>query len=250
VRQAGSEFHPTPTERRLAGGGLIVVSFLVVLGGALVVGWLLDTIDEDRAMARWDEAAAEWGAANVGEVLEDVLVLVTELGGTTLLFVVMTVVGLVMSAKYGRPSGGAFLAIVGIGIVLVNNGLKLWVDRERPAVAPLVGTSGASFPSGHSAAAAACWAAIALVATRRSRRPVRVAASGGAVAVALTVASTRVLLGVHWVTDVVAGLVVGWSWFALVAIVFGGRLLRLGEPAEDLVAAANPDSSRPTDFSA
>jgi undecaprenyl-diphosphatase len=46
------------------------------------------------------------------------------------------------------------------------------------------------------------------------------------------VAATRVLLGVHWLTDVVAGLVLGWTWFAMVSVAFGGRLLRLGEPLE------------------
>jgi hypothetical protein len=45
-------------------------------------------------------------------------------------------------------------------------------------------------------------------------------------------AGTDVLLGVHWVTDVVAGLVLGWTWFAVVSIAFGGRLLRFGAPLE------------------
>jgi membrane-associated phospholipid phosphatase len=42
-----------------------------------------------------------------------------------------------------------------------------------------------------------------------------------------------VLLGVHWVTDVAAGLALGWSWFALCAIAFGGRLLHFGAPLEE-----------------
>ena len=57
-----------------------------------------------------------------------------------------------------------------------------------------------------------------------------VAFAAGAVAVA--VAASRVLLDVHWVTDVIAGLSLGWAWFALCAVAFGGRILRFGAAAE------------------
>jgi hypothetical protein len=62
------------------------------------------------------------------------------------------------------------------------------------------------------------------------------------VAVAVAVAGTRVLLGVHWLTDVLAGLAVGWAWFALWSIAFGGRLLHFGAPAElaEELSAAEP----------
>jgi membrane-associated phospholipid phosphatase len=49
---------------------------------------------------------------------------------------------------------------------------------------------------------------------------------------------------VHWVSDVVAGLALGWGWFALCAIAFGGRLLRFGAPAEE--AATVADRSTPS----
>jgi undecaprenyl-diphosphatase len=55
-----------------------------------------------------------------------------------------------------------------------------------------------------------------------------------AVGVACLVAASRALLGVHWLTDVVAGLAVGWTWFFVVAVIFGGRLQRFGEPTERL----------------
>ena len=64
-----------------------------------------------------------------------------------------------------------------------------------------------------------------------------------AVGLAVAVASTRVLLGVHWFTDGLAGLFVGWAWFSLVSIAFGGRVLRFGRTLE-VTEAAPPDPPR------
>jgi undecaprenyl-diphosphatase len=66
--------------------------------------------------------------------------------------------------------------------------------------------------------------------------------AGGAVGLAVAVAATRVFLGVHWLTDVIAGLFLGWSWFALCSIAFGGRLLRFGAPIaqSEQVAGSQP----------
>jgi membrane-associated phospholipid phosphatase len=62
--------------------------------------------------------------------------------------------------------------------------------------------------------------------------------AGVAVAVAVGVAASRVLLGVHWLSDVVAGLAFGWGWFAVCAIAFGGRFLSFGKPAEKATRVA------------
>jgi hypothetical protein len=63
--------------------------------------------------------------------------------------------------------------------------------------------------------------------------------TGLAVGIAIAVAASRVLLDVHWVTDVIAGLSLGWAWFALCAIAFGGRILRFGAAAETAVRVAD-----------
>ena len=69
------------------------------------------------------------------------------------------------------------------------------------------------------------------------------ARGGGAICIALVVATSRALLGVHWLTDVIAGLIVGWSWFFIVAVIFGGRLQRFGDPAVRDPRSLEPSSA-------
>jgi undecaprenyl-diphosphatase len=59
------------------------------------------------------------------------------------------------------------------------------------------------------------------------------------VGIAVAVATSRVLLDVHWVSDVIAGLALGWAWFCVCAIAFGGRILRFGAAAETAARAAD-----------
>ena len=167
----------------------------------------------------------------------------TDLGGTAILVVVVIAVAGYDYWRHRNANVVLFLVVVLVGVVLINNGLKLIVDRERPDVPHLVGTAGSSFPSGHSSAAAAAWFAVALVISRHWSRRGRAVAAAAAATLVVAVAASRALLGVHWLTDVVAGVLVGWGWFLLCALAFGGRLQRLGEPAEraaDATAATAP----------
>jgi undecaprenyl-diphosphatase len=238
-------------DRRVWGGAMVALGLLAVIAAAALVGWLLSTVDSQRGFASFDESAAEWGASHATSASTTALRWITHLGGTALLIPAMAVVGLVVAYRHRRhdhPRWGVlgFLLATGVGIVIVNNTLKWIVDRDRPPVEHLAGAGGSSFPSGHSAAAAACWAAIALVAARKLPAGTRRWAAGAAAAIAVAVASSRVLLGVHWLTDVIAGVIVGWSWFFVVALVFGGRLQRFGHPAEQVAEQAAPTQVDPT----
>ena len=123
-----------------------------------------------------------------------------------------------------------------LGQFAITNLIKAIVDRARPALDQLTGFAGSSSLR-HAAAAAATFAVAALLIGRRRSRRTRAVIAGAGVAIAVTVAGTRVFLGVHWLTDVLAGLAIGWAWFALCSIAFGGRLLDFGAPgvlADDL----------------
>ena len=111
----------------------------------------------------------------------------------------------------------------------------------RPNFDRLTGFSGASFPSGHATASACCLAAFALLAGVGRSPRVQAALASVAVGLAAGISCSRVFLGVHWLTDVIGGLVLGWTWFALCSIAFGGRLLEFARPAEEMEQTVEAD---------
>lgn len=207
---------------------LAVATFVALLAMA---GILLLMVRTETGVARFDLASARWGATHATIGSTAVLRRLSLLGGTAGVVFVAVAAGLVEYRRLPDRAVPALLAATVLGQFAVTNGIKEIVERARPDISQLTGFAGSSFPSGHASAAAATFAVVALLAGRRRSRSARAVIAGAAVAVAVIVAGTRVLLGVHWLTDVLAGLAVGWAWFALWSIAFGGRLLEFGAPA-------------------
>jgi membrane-associated phospholipid phosphatase len=228
--------HVRAIDRRVAGGVMLLVGLTIVFATAVVIGAIADMVDRTTGLARWDSAVAEWGSEHATDASTAVLDVVTDLGGTV---TVVAVAIAIAAADYLRNRNRDvvwFLAAVLAGNALINNLVKVVVGRARPDVPHLVETSSYSFPSGHAATAAAAWCAFALVLTRWRSRRARAGAAAAAALVTGAVAASRALLGVHWLTDVVAGVVMGWGWFLLCALAFGGRIQRLGDAADGVVA--------------
>lgn len=97
---------------------------------------------------------------------------------------------------------------------LVNSLLKEAIGRDRPQIVPhLMSAGGDSFPSGHSFNSAVVFIAMALAfATLSSREAVRLTVIGAALAVSMAIAWSRVWLGVHFPSDVIAGWFGGAGW--------------------------------------
>lgn len=208
---------------------LAVATFVALLA---VAGILLLMVRTETGVARFDLASARWGATHATVGSTDVLRRLSLLGGTAGVIFVAVVAGFVEYRRLPDRAVPVLLAATVLGQFALTNGIKEIVERARPDISQLTGFAGSSFPSGHASAAAATFAVVALLAGRRRSRSARAVIAGVAVAVAVIVAGTRVFLGVHWLTDVLAGLAVGWAWFALWSIAFGGRLLEFGAPAD------------------
>lgn len=224
-------------------GWLLTVALVVITGLTLVVGLMLEMVQTRAGFARWDDFAARWGAAHTTGTAETVLRIVTQLGSTPIIMAVCVVASIVEYRRIPSRAVPAFIATVAASQLVVANLIKVAVGRERPHIARLISASGFSFPSGHATASAAVYAAIALVAGRGRSRRVKALLAGAAGGIAIAVAMSRVLLGVHWLTDVIAGTALGWACFALCSIAYGGRLLHFGAPVEQAGATLINESS-------
>jgi undecaprenyl-diphosphatase len=220
-----------------ATGLLLTIALGVTAFTILMVGLVLEMVQRHWGFARWDERAAEWGATHSTPVGRTILKGITQVGATPIAVIVVTVVAIVEYRRIPTRAVPLFLATVVGSELLLNNVVKWIVTRPRPDIARFVDPTGSSFPSGHTACAAATYAAVALVVGRRRSRRTRAILAAIAGALTAAVATTRVLLGVHWLTDVIAGAMLGWSVFVLCSIAFGGRLLEFGQPVEPVQEA-------------
>jgi membrane-associated phospholipid phosphatase len=229
------------TDPAVATGLALTAAVAVVIGGGFVIGALAYLIRGNAALADIDSSAAQWGNDHATELSTRVITWITDLGDWPI--VPLIAIPIILYELRRRPNLFVllFLVLVFAGDKIVTNVIKDLIDRARPTLNPIAETLGPSFPSGHSATAASFYAALALILARGRSARVRALLVGAAGGIAVAVATSRVLLDVHWVSDVVAGLMLGWAWFALCAIAFGGRRLHFAEPAEQ--ALSDPPGS-------
>ncbi len=162
---------------------------------------------------------------------------ITGLGGYAVLTLVTisVVIYLLMVGK--RGSALLVVAAVGGGLIL-STLLKIGFERPRPDLVPHgARVSTASFPSGHAMLSAVTYLTLgALLARFQEKRRVKAFFLGFALVLTLLVGASRVYLGVHWPTDVLAGWCMGaaWAalcWFIALQLQARGRVEREGEVA-------------------
>ncbi|NNJ27247.1 phosphatase PAP2 family protein [Alienimonas chondri] len=199
-------------------------TILTVLGvGAGIFGFvqLADVVTEgdsssvDRqvlmALRNMEDAADPLGPDWAEEIARDV----TALGSVTAL-TLLTIAALGHLALIGRPKlAAATLTAIALG-TLVSWLMKIGFDRPRPDLVPhATQVFTRSFPSGHSAMSAVVYLTLGLLAARS--QPTRIGKLSfviGATILTLLVGASRVYLGVHWPTDVLAGWTFGATWAA------------------------------------
>ena len=140
----------------------------------------------------------------------------TALGDVTVLtLVTVAACGYLIAARRYRTS--LFIAAAAISGSILAAWLKTFVGRARPTIVPhLVDVQNLSFPSGHATNSAIIYLIIGLVLARSLQgRRVRAYVRGLAIAMTIILGITRVYLGVHFPTDVLAGWLIGSAWATL-----------------------------------
>jgi undecaprenyl-diphosphatase len=139
----------------------------------------------------------------------------------------------------------AYLVVTGTGALTLDPVIKVLVGRLRPVVAhPVAHAPGNSFPSGHSLGSIVCYSALFLVflPAVRGRWRTWFAVATGALVVMIGI--SRILLGVHFVSDVIGGWAIGIAWLGLTTFAFELTRRAAGRPASHPVAEGlEPEAS-------
>jgi undecaprenyl-diphosphatase len=162
-----------------------------------------------KALRRTNDLSTPIGPTWLPEAAIDV----TALGsGWVIGLVVLAVVGFLMLQGMWRTA--AFVSVASAGGWVLNSALKAMFQRPRPEVVPhLREVMSLSFPSGHAMTSAAVYLTLGAMLMRISeRRATKIYCMVTAMLVTALVGSTRVYLGVHYPSDVIAGWLIGMSW--------------------------------------
>src|SRR5580658_8065467 len=181
-------------------------------------------------------AAADINRAIAGDrTLVTVVKAVTMLGSTAVLCGVIGAAAAVLAIRR-RWKLAIYLVVTGAGALVLDPVLKSLVGRLRPVVAhPVAYGTGNSFPSGHSLGSIVCYGALLLVFLPAARGRWRPAFVTVIITLIALIGISRILLGVHFLSDVVGAWAIGITWLGVTALAFELTRSAAGQPVTDPV---------------
>ncbi len=207
---------------RVAGGRGFELALAAVF---LFFAVVLEQVSTSGLLTNGDRSLLGWITDHRASQVTDIFRWVTVLGNGFVVAAIVAAAAVVLFVAHRRELA-ALVVAVPIVTSLLTTLTKSLVGRPRPPVhARLVSVSGAAFPSGHASSSVACYvtlsAVLCLISPPGWRR---VTAIGIGSLLALAVSFSRVYLGVHWLSDVVGGWLLGAG--VLLAVVAAWRALR------------------------
>lgn len=204
--------------------GLELLAGLVLLtAGAWIFGWMAEDLAEgdtkvDDRLANWLHEHATPGWTRFFEN-------VTLIGNFPVLLAV-TVAAAALLWRRRRIAELQLLLLAFVGAEVITLGLKLGFRRERPFFPDPLSSEGTySFPSGHACVSLAVYGTLGYILARRAAtRRAQIAVLAGAAILVLLIGFSRLYLGVHFLSDVIAGYSIGLAWVALCVVLLHLRL--------------------------
>jgi undecaprenyl-diphosphatase len=193
-------------------GIFILAGAAVAIGGTYAFAKFAGHVTSGRTQA-FDDAVLRWIGQYRSPALEPIMLEITFLGTGTVVIAVVAVSAMFLWLTRHQYSA-ALLLICAVGAVILNNLLKIGFDRPRPQIFEWGSHAlSSSFPSGHAMSAAAVYGTVAYLAARLQKRHLhRVLTLMAAGVLIVLIAGTRLYLGVHYPSDVLAGIVIGLAW--------------------------------------
>lgn len=194
----------------------LLLGVLLFAGMTLTLAALAEHVMTGRPLTQVDQQLSAWISRNRSPGLTTFFIVVTSLGSTAVGVIVAVILGIYLLLRRQRYWFAATTLTIAGG-ALLNRSLKLAFQRARPAFDDPVSTfAGYSFPSGHTLTATVVFGTLALyLFTRKKNFRTRVVVVCLAILVVLMVASSRIYLGAHYLTDVLAAITEGVAWISL-----------------------------------
>ncbi|HVT78038.1 MAG TPA: phosphatase PAP2 family protein [Acidimicrobiales bacterium] len=223
----------------------LLLACAVVLVGA-PFAYLLHEVTSHGPFTRWDTSAAQ---SLHGRVVHDggaiaALKFVSFTGKPVFLAAVVGIPVVWLLVRQARKLA-LFLVVVSIGGSLIDTGVKLAVSRPRPTFSdPIMTAYGKSFPSGHAMSSLVCYGAVLLVVLPLVATRWRWLAVAAVAVWVAAIGFSRLALGVHYISDVLGGYVLGAAWLiGSVAIFEVWREDRGRRRTQPLTEGVEPDEA-------
>jgi undecaprenyl-diphosphatase len=201
-----------PGSRHGVGVGAVatVVAYVLLASSLTALGLIVTRVLDDGSVARWDIDVSRWFTDRRTPAWDTATGVGSNIASTEVVVgIAFLTVAVLAALRLWRDVGVLLIALVlEVTVFLTTTSL---VDRDRPPVQQLdAAPPTSSFPSGHTAAAVALYVTLAIILTRHRRHAVvRTVAWFVALSVPLAVALSRLHRGMHYPTDVIAGLLLG-----------------------------------------
>ena len=193
-------------------GIFLVVGVVIAIAGTMAFAGLGEWVREG-ATQQYDVAVLQWMNRQHTPLLTQIATELTYLGTGSVVLMIVAVAALFLWHTAHKHSALLLLAAVA-GNILLNGMLKLVFSRPRPTVFEWqTHAMSSSFPSGHAMSATVCYGTVAYLVIRlQKHRWSRVLTGTAATLLILLICTTRLYLGVHYPSDVIAGMLVGLAW--------------------------------------